>query len=197
MTTPAQRVDVAELQRAIEQAEHKPGEWHVSAFTFGAAAIREAADVPGGFQPFNETIIGNFPWKRDGWLAVAAVNALPALLHQLAERAAEVERLSAELDFMTANYERQTAYMVNHRGGLVYASSGMRDAYSEEHVRAEAAERAREECVRLAEKWERISSTHGVRCFTGDDHLIFANELRVALGQKPAAFLAANGGRDE
>lgn len=57
---------------------------------------------------------------------------------------AEVERLRAELDFMTAHYERQTAYMVNHRGALIYASSGMRDAYSEEHERAEAAERARE-----------------------------------------------------
>lgn len=33
----------------------------------------------------------------------------------------------------------------------------------------------------LADKWERIGNEHGPRQFTGNDHLLFANELRVRL----------------
>lgn len=65
--------------------------------------------------------------------------------------AEENDRLHAEFDFLTAQHEQCTAYMVNHRGRLVYANSGMRDAYSDEHVRAEAAE-AR--CAELQAKYE-------------------------------------------
>jgi hypothetical protein len=38
----------------------------------------------------------------------------------------------------------------------------------------------------LADKWERIAATHGVRQFTGNDHLLFANELRAILAAAPA-----------
>ena len=59
------------------------------------------------------------------------------------------------------------------------------------NTRAEAAERAREESfirvAKLAERWDRIADTHGARTFTGNDHRLFANELR-------AAILAVNGG---
>lgn len=34
---------------------------------------------------------------------------------------------------------------------------------------------------KLAQKWEKIAKEHGVRQFTGNDHKLFANELRAAL----------------
>lgn len=39
----------------------------------------------------------------------------------------------------------------------------------------------------LIEKWEAIADKHGVRQFTGNDHRLFANELRVAIDQRDAA----------
>ena len=33
----------------------------------------------------------------------------------------------------------------------------------------------------LAERWEKQAAEHGVRQFTGNDHLLFANELRAAM----------------
>jgi hypothetical protein len=33
----------------------------------------------------------------------------------------------------------------------------------------------------LAERWERMGEDHGVRTFTGNDHKLFANELRAAI----------------
>ena len=37
------------------------------------------------------------------------------------------------------------------------------------------------ECVELAVRWERMGDEHGVRQFTGNDHKLFANELRAVL----------------
>ncbi len=34
----------------------------------------------------------------------------------------------------------------------------------------------------LADKWDRQAAEHGVRQFTGNDHALFANELRAAMG---------------
>lgn len=87
-------IDTNELRAAIEAAEHKPEDWNVSALTFGAAAKRidHPTGVSAPLQPWGEEIIGSFPWKRDGWLAVAAVRALPALLDEL-DRLRELERL--------------------------------------------------------------------------------------------------------
>lgn len=40
--------------------------------------------------------------------------------------------------------------------------------------------------VRLADRWEKLAETHGVRMFSGNDHWLFANELRKALvGESP------------
>lgn len=87
---------LASLQRAIDEAEHKPGQW--------ARSISEM----GGVCTPGDTLIsnwGNFSFKRDAWLAIAAVNALPELMERVrsaekSERAAdqEVERLRAELE---------------------------------------------------------------------------------------------------
>lgn len=38
----------------------------------------------------------------------------------------------------------------------------------------------------LIEKWEAMADKHGVRQFTGNDHRLFANELRVAIDQRDA-----------
>lgn len=54
---------------------------------------------------------------------------------------AEVERLHFELDMLRGNYEQQTAYTIIHKGVLRYCNSSMRDAYSDETARADAAER--------------------------------------------------------
>lgn len=35
--------------------------------------------------------------------------------------------------------------------------------------------------AKLCENWERIAKDVGVRAFTGNDHLMFANELRAAI----------------
>lgn len=36
--------------------------------------------------------------------------------------------------------------------------------------------------LKLAQKWEEIARRTGVTTFTGNDHLLFANELRAAFG---------------
>lgn len=74
----------SELLLAIEQAEHKPGQWAGTAQSMGAICS------PG--KPFKvgepwakELPWANFSFKRDSWLAVAAVNALPAMLAKIDE----------------------------------------------------------------------------------------------------------------
>jgi hypothetical protein len=64
------------LASAIEDAQHKPGDW-ASALT----AMGCIASPPEDGNPFeNETTWANFSYKRDSWLAFEAVNALPKLL---------------------------------------------------------------------------------------------------------------------
>jgi hypothetical protein len=69
---------VSRLSRAIEEAEHKPGTWRTANSALGAiAAVNPEASAPLAPQ---EKILGHFSYKRDSWLATAAVNALPQLL---------------------------------------------------------------------------------------------------------------------
>lgn len=84
----------AELQTAIQQAEHKPGKWTQTAQSMGGICC------PG--EPFQigkpwakEEPWAHFSFKRDSWLAVAAVNALPALLDEI--EALRVARVPAGL----------------------------------------------------------------------------------------------------
>jgi hypothetical protein len=80
------------LHKAIEEAEHKPGTWTKAVSQLGAVASagQDISNVLGGE---GEQIIGSFGYKRDGWLATAAVNSLPELLdiarlaHGLVEKA--------------------------------------------------------------------------------------------------------------
>lgn len=39
--------------------------------------------------------------------------------------------------------------------------------------------------LRLADKWDEIAEGHGVRNFTGNDHRLFAKELRAAIKAQP------------
>lgn len=47
------------------------------------------------------------------------------------------EAVEFELDCLRAQYEERTAYTIVHRGAALCCSSAMRDAYSDEHHRAE------------------------------------------------------------
>lgn len=87
---------MARLRVAIDEAEHKPGEWAVATYRMGGICST-TGPLTGG------ECWGSFSYKRDAWLAVAAVQALPELLHRLVqteagERSAdnEVERLTRE-----------------------------------------------------------------------------------------------------
>ena len=80
------------LHKAIEEAEHKPGTWTKAVSQFGAVASA-GQDISNVLGCEGEQIIGSFGYKRDGWLATAAVNSLPELLeiarlaHGLVEKA--------------------------------------------------------------------------------------------------------------
>ncbi|WP_426160298.1 hypothetical protein [Pseudomonas sp. TSRC2-2] len=74
----------SELLMAIEKAEHKPGQWAETAQSMGGICS------PGKPFKVGEAWAKELPWasfsfKRDSWLAVAAVNALPAMLAKIDE----------------------------------------------------------------------------------------------------------------
>ena len=72
------------LNRAIEQAEHKPGQWAETAQSMGGICCAgEPFQI--GKPRAKEDPWAHFSYKRDSWLAVAAVNALPQLMALIAE----------------------------------------------------------------------------------------------------------------
>ena len=80
------------LNRAIEQAEHKPGQWAETAQSMGGICCAgEPFQI--GKPRAKEDPWAHFSYKRDSWLAVAAVNALPQLMALIAEN----DRLSAQV----------------------------------------------------------------------------------------------------
>jgi hypothetical protein len=95
------------LSRAIEQAEHKPGHWAETAQSMGG--ICEPIEVFQIGKPWTkEEPWAHFSYKRDSWLAVAAVNALPKLLALIAERDqlfGETEQLKAEVEELRGQAE--------------------------------------------------------------------------------------------
>ncbi|MES2868926.1 MAG: hypothetical protein V4749_05085 [Pseudomonadota bacterium] len=75
------------LNRAIEQAEHKPGQWAETAQSMGGICCAGEPFQIG--KPWaKEDPWAHFSYKRDSWLAVAAVNALPQLMALIAENEA-------------------------------------------------------------------------------------------------------------
>ncbi|MDP9528519.1 hypothetical protein [Pseudomonas protegens] len=80
------------LNQAIERAEHKPGQWAETAQSMGGICCPGEKFQIGKPWPKEEPW-AQFSYKRDSWLAVAAVNALPRLLALIAEN----ERVKARL----------------------------------------------------------------------------------------------------
>ena len=72
------------LNRAIEQAEHKPGQWAETAQSIGGICCAGEPFQIGKPWAKEEPWV-HFSFKRDSWLAVAAVNALPQLMALIAE----------------------------------------------------------------------------------------------------------------
>lgn len=100
-----------QLELAISQAEHKPGEWAGTIQSMGGICSSSAPSITMNAFP-DENAWANFSYKRDAWLAVAAVNALPELIErvrgaELSERAADrkAEELQAEVDRLRARLE--------------------------------------------------------------------------------------------
>ncbi|WP_338134996.1 hypothetical protein [Pseudomonas lundensis] len=75
------------LNRAIEQAQHKPGQWAETTQSMGGICCAGEPFQIG--KPWaKEEPWAHFSFKRDSWLAVAAVNALPKLMALIAENEA-------------------------------------------------------------------------------------------------------------
>lgn len=93
-----QEIDIAALRRAIEEAEHKPGEWATTVTQMGGICTKGTALLS---MPPKEDVWASFSYKRDSWLAVGAVNALPALLDRLeqAESALHSYRIALASEF--------------------------------------------------------------------------------------------------
>lgn len=77
---------IENLEISVAQAEHKPGDWASSPTQMGGVVTKK--DLDNYLINFMSSTEGNgfpkpwasFNYKRDGWLAIQAVNALPSLL---------------------------------------------------------------------------------------------------------------------
>lgn len=158
--TPAP-ISVERLRELLAKAT--PGPWRSH-----KATVLMGAPTAGGFD------ISNCPRPyENAALIAAAINALPALLHQLAERDAEVERLRFDADHW-AELHRLRAERVESRSGKTW-----QELAASERVARIAAERAREEA---AELFGFVLTQYGST---------IDSELHTDI----AAFLAASGGK--
>ena len=122
------------LNRAIAQAEHKPGEWAETAQSMGGICY------PG--EPFQigkpwakEEPWASFSYKRDSWLAVAAVNALPELLELIAENESlrgsckamgtDMGKLTRERNSFRSKAEKLSAEIEALRKGLAECATSL------------------------------------------------------------------------
>lgn len=103
--TPQQKDITEHLQDMIDQAMHKPGEWCEGVAAGGSIASSEGKIMPLG--------IGKMASRRDAFLVIDAINALPELLARLrsaeaGERSAdsEVVRLQARVEEQVALYNQ-------------------------------------------------------------------------------------------
>jgi hypothetical protein len=81
--TPSLVEVLANLKRCIAEAEHKPGQWVSARSQMGGISTESRAPASDSSQHTSldrEHCWASFSHKRDGWLAVAAVNALPTLI---------------------------------------------------------------------------------------------------------------------
>lgn len=73
---------LASLKSALAEAEHPPQDWAMSRTAMGQITSKQPISFTVPFD-FAEKRWGSFAYKRDAWLAVAAVNALPRLITEL------------------------------------------------------------------------------------------------------------------
>lgn len=143
------------LNRAIEQAEHKPGQWAETAQSMGGICCAgEPFQI--GKPRAKEDPWAHFSYKRDSWLAVAAVNALP----QLMALTVEVERLrTAEGDAMT--YKAGMENVAQQRDQLKAENAGLKTGY-EAYEQVNAGLKAEVEWLRKdSESYRLLSFCHG------------------------------------
>lgn len=86
---------IEKLTNAIERAEHKPGQWDYTITMMGGVTTRKADLLDSLKNGDGEKPFGSFSHKRDAWLAIEAVNALPTLM-------SEVQRLKTLCEGMCA-----------------------------------------------------------------------------------------------
>ena len=174
------------LNRAIEQAEHKPGQWAETAQSMGGICCAgEPFQI--GKPRAKEDPRAHFSYKRDSWLAVAAVNALP----QLMALTVEVERLrTAEGDAMT--YKAGMENVAQQRDQLKAENAGLKTGY-EAYEQVNAGLRAEVEKLRddLEEKeydanaWRNGEESVWIEVFNsdGDDPFISAISGQITVEQ--------------
>ena len=150
------------LNRAIEQAEHKPGQWAETAQSMGGICCAGEPFQIG--KPWTkEDPWAHFSYKRDSWLAVAAVNALPQLMALIAENdrlSAQVRLagVAAEMAAHDAAGRAVTEYLVvaQERDQLKAEIAGLKtgsEAYEQVNagLKAEVARSTEREILQLAE----------------------------------------------
>ncbi|WP_321837848.1 hypothetical protein [Pseudomonas kulmbachensis] len=132
------------LNRAIEQAEHKPGQWAETAQSMGGICCAGEPFQIG--KPWaKEDPWAHFSYKRDSWLAVAAVNALPRLMALIVEN-------EALKGLYRMHQQTETREMRDLKAEIAGLKTGF-EAYEQVNagLKAEVARSTEREILQLAE----------------------------------------------
>ena len=189
---------VESLNRAIEQAEHKPGQWAETAQSMGGICCAGEPFQIG--KPWaKEDPWAHFSYKRDSWLAVAAVNALPQLMGLIAENERLIESLretredrnkigdrydaaSAEIEGLKIGYEayeQVNAGLKAENETLVAAAQAICDEWRKDQADAERYRWLRDQCGIV--EYQAIAGSIGSGMLPSGESLDAA--LSVAMGK--------------
>lgn len=115
------------LNRAIEQAEHKPGQWAETAQSMGGICCAGEPFQIG--KPWaKEDPWAHFSYKRDSWLAVAAVNALPQLMALIAENE-QLTSFVVKRRAQAEQYDQALILIAEQRDQLKAEIAGLKTGY--------------------------------------------------------------------
>ena len=189
---------VESLNRAIEQAEHQPGQWAETAQSMGGICCAGEPFQIG--KPWaKEEPWAHFSYKRDSWLAVAAVNALPQLMGLIAENERLIESLretredrnkigdrydaaSAEIEGLKIGYEayeQVNAGLKAENETLVAAAQAICDEWRKDQADAERYRWLRDQCGIV--EYQAIAGSIGSGMLPSGESLDAA--LSVAMGK--------------
>ena len=173
------------LNRAIEQAEHKPGQWAETAQSMGGICCAGEPFQIG--KPWaKEDPWAHFSYKRDSWLAVAAVNALPQLMALIVEN-------EALKGLYRMHQQTETREMRNLKAEIEGLKTGF-----EAYERVNAGLKAEVEVLRLALETcadelegqvlqcyhaQQVEDMHPVTCRSYDRDMACVTEARAAMGK--------------